>query len=147
MLNDVVKWKGRVQVRRFNEAGELTAELDFPNLVVTAGLASLAERIAIGATTAMSHMAVGTNATPAALADTALGTEVARVALTSVAAVGAVITYTASYGAGVGTGTLTEVGLFNAAAAGTMQARALFSAALPKGAADTVSITWTLTQG
>ena len=54
------------------------------------------------------------------------------------------IAYVASFVAGVGTGAVTEAGVFNAASAGTMLCRTVFSV-VNKGAADSMSITWTIT--
>jgi len=50
----------------------------------------------------------------------------------------------ASWAAGDGTGALVEAGILNAASAGTLLARVVFSV-INKGAADTLEITWTLT--
>lgn len=55
------------------------------------------------------------------------------------------ITATTTFGPGVGTGTITEAGLFNGTGAGkTMFSRSTFTG-IPKGASDTVSVTWTVT--
>jgi hypothetical protein len=94
----------------------------------------------------MSHMEVGTNSTAAAAGDTTLGAAVAgsRTALTSFTASGAVSTAVCTFGAGVGTGALTEAGIFNASSGGTMLCRTVFSV-VNKGAADSMTITWTIT--
>jgi len=49
-----------------------------------------------------------------------------------------------TFGAGVGTGAVTEAGIFNASSAGTMLCRTTFSV-INKAAADTLGITWTVT--
>jgi hypothetical protein len=54
------------------------------------------------------------------------------------------IEYVASFPAGTGTGAVTEAGVFNAASAGTMLCRTVFSV-VNKGAADAMSVTWTIT--
>ena len=87
-------------------------------------------------------MAIGTG-TPGA---SALGTELDRNALANKTRSGAVITFTATWAAGDGTGTLTEAGIFDAAAAGNMWCSTSF-AAKPKAAGDTLSATWTFTVG
>jgi hypothetical protein len=94
----------------------------------------------------MSHMAVGAGTAPAAAGNTALGTELGRVALGSTTATNNQVSYVASFGAGVGTGAVTEAGLFNASTGGTMLCRTVFSV-VNKEAADTMSITWTVTIG
>lgn len=141
-----VKLTGRLQIERRNEFGELVETLDVDNLVVTAGKNFIASRMKDATATAMTHMAVGTNNTAAAAGDTTLGTEVgaSRTALTSTTVSTNTVQYVCTFGAGVGTGSLTEAGLFNAAAAGTMLARTVFSV-ITKAAGDSLTITWTIT--
>ena len=92
----------------------------------------------------MSHMAIGTTNTAAAVGDTALAAEAARVALTSGVASANAVTYTATFPAGTGTGAIVEAGLLNAASGGTLLARTVFSV-INKGASDAMTITWTVT--
>jgi hypothetical protein len=92
----------------------------------------------------MSHMAIGSGTNDPVIGDNVLGTELGRVGLTSSGASGAVVTYVASFGVGVGTGAVTEAGIFNASSAGTMLCRTEF-AVVNKGADDSLSITWTIT--
>lgn len=120
----------------------LITEVD--NLVVDTGFAFLASRAVGAAATVMSHMAVGSNATAAAAGDIALGAEEGRVALSSAAASGDEVTYTATFPAGTATAVLREAGIFNAGSGGTMLNRAVFDA-ISKGASDSVTIQWTLT--
>ncbi|MEN6628548.1 MAG: phage tail protein, partial [Sulfuricella sp.] len=129
-----------------DEHGQIKEQRVHKNLVVTAGKAWIAARMkATGAPAEMTHMAVGTGSTAAADANTALGTESARVSLSS-AVSGAVVTYTASFPAGTGTAALTEAGIFNASSAGTMLCRTVFPV-VNKGASDSMAITWTVTVG
>lgn len=144
MKIEKLKFTGVVTIRRFNEqTGETLEERVIKNLVVTAGLAWIASRM-VGAPAVMSHMAVGTGAVAPADANTALGAELTRVALASSTAVGGVVTYVASYPAGVGTGALTEAGILNAATGGTLLARTAFPV-VNKGVNDAISITWAIT--
>jgi hypothetical protein len=91
-------------------------------------------------------MEVGTASTAASLAQTTLVAAVAgsRTALTSTTVTTSSIAYACTFGAGVGTGALVEAGIFNAASAGTMLCRTVFSA-INKAAADSLLITWTVT--
>jgi hypothetical protein len=89
-------------------------------------------------------MALGTTFAAANVSDTALGAEIGRVALTTASVVTNTITYTATFGAGVATGAITEAGVFNAASAGTMMCRTVF-AVVNKAAGDAVQITWAVT--
>lgn len=139
MINDGFKMKGRLTIA-LND--EVVQEVD--NLVVTTGKNYVASRIKDATATAMSHMAIGTGTTAAAAGDTALGSESARTALTSTTVTNNEIAYVDTFGAGTGTGAITEAGLFNASSAGTMLCRTVFSV-VNKGADDSMTITWTVT--
>jgi|TARA_B100000900_G_scaffold383002_1_gene370601 hypothetical protein len=139
MINDDLKLKGKLAIA-IN--GEVVQEVD--NLVVTAGKGYVASRIKDASATAMSHMEIGSGSTAAAASDTALGSALGRVSLTSTNVSSAVVTYVATFGAGTGTGAVTEAGLFNASSGGTMLCRTVFSV-VNKGSADSMTITWTVT--
>ncbi len=139
MINDDLKLKGKLAIA-IN--GEVVQEVD--NLVVTAGKGYVASRIKDATATAMSHMEIGSGSTAAAASDTALGSALGRVSLTSTSVSNAVVTYVATFGAGTGTGAVTEAGLFNASSGGTMLCRTVFSV-VNKGSADSMTITWTVT--
>ena len=94
--------------------------------------------------TAMSHMAIGTGSTAAAAGDSALGAEAGRVALTSTTVSSNEVAYVATFGAGTGTGAITEAGILNASSSGTLLCRTVFSV-VNKGSADSMTITWTVT--
>lgn len=146
MINDGIKVTGQLGITLTDADGNIKEQHLHKNLVVTVGKAWIAARMkATGAPTEMTHMAVGTGSTAAADANTALGTESARVSLSS-AVSGAVVTYTASFPAGTGTAALTEAGIFNASSAGTMLCRTVFPV-VNKGASDSMAITWTVTVG
>lgn len=142
--NEIVKATGALKIVVKAADGSVKQELDVKNLVVTTGLGFIASRMVDTSAGVMSHMAIGAGTANAALADAALGSELGRVALTSSSASGAVVTYTATFGAGTGTGAVTEAGLFNAASSGTMLCRTKF-AVVNKDVGDTMSITWTVT--
>ena len=139
-----VKATGALQVVLKDEFGNIKEERHIPNLVVTVGKNFIASRMVGTASAVMSHMAVGTSATAPADANTTLGAEIGRVALASSTASGNVVTYTANFPAGTGTGALTEAGILNAATNGTLLCRTVFSV-VNKAAADTLSITWNVT--
>ena len=137
-IQDNLKMKGRLQV---SLNGEVVRDID--NLVVTAGKNYVADRMKNNSSV-MSHMAIGSGNTAAAAGNTALGTELGRVALTSSTVSNAVVTYVASFAAGTGTGAVTEAGILTAASGGTMLCRTVFSV-VNKGSADSMTITWTVT--
>ena len=142
--NDSVKATGQVSIDIFGPNGELKEKAYIPNLVVAVGRAYIASRMKDDTATAMSHMAVGTGAVAADAADTTLGTEANRQLLSSTVVASNVVTYTANYVAGQGTGALTEAGVFNASSAGTMLCRTVFDV-INKAADDSMTITWTVT--
>ena len=131
--------KGRLTIA-IND--EVVQEVD--NLVVTTGKGYVASRMKDATATAMSHMAIGTGSTAAAASDSALGSESARVALTSTSVSGADVTYVATFGAGTGTAAITEAAILNASSSGTMLCRTVF-AVVNKAASDSMSVTWVVT--
>ena len=142
MINDGFNLKGKVEVR-LND--EVVREID--NLVVTTGKGFVAAsmiKTTSNSPAAMTHMAIGSNTTNPAAGDTALGTELGRVALTSAAVSGAVVTYIASFPAGTGTGAVVEAGILNASSSGTLLCHTEFDV-VNKGSADAITITWTVT--
>lgn len=143
MIQETVKATGALQIKLYGPDGKLKQEQNVKNLVVTTGKGFIAGRM-VGTPTVMSHMAIGSGTVDPTVGDTTLGTELGRVSLTSSAASGAVVTYVASFGAGTGTGAVTEAGIFNASSAGTLLCRTEF-AVVNKGADDSLSITWTVT--
>ena len=113
------------------------------NLVVTAGKNWVADRMN-DANAVMSHMAVGTGTTEALVAQTTLVTENDRNALTSTTVTDNAVAYVATWAAGDATAAITEAGIFDAATGGDMLARTVFSV-VNKGAADSMTVTWTVT--
>ena len=144
MLNDNIKVTGELRITVTNPEGNINQEVVIPNLVVTVGKNFIASRMKDATATAMTHMAIGSGTTAAAVGDTTLGTELGRVALTSTTVTTNNVAYVATFPAGTGTGAVTEAGLFNASSSGTLLCRTVFSV-INKGAADTLGITWTVT--
>lgn len=142
--NELIKATGALKIEVRGADGALKAEQEVKNLVVTTGLGFIASRMKDTTQAAMSHMAVGSGSTAAAAGNTALGTELGRVALTSTTVTANQTVYAATFPAGTGTGALAEAGIFNAGTAGTMLCRTVF-AVVNKEAGDSMSITWTVT--
>lgn len=141
---DTLKIEGNLIILK--TAGDGSQErIEHKNLVVSVGKTNIAARMSGNTAAVMSHMAVGTGNTAAVVADTTLQTELARVALTVAGGTPSsnTVTYSAAYGAGTGTGALTEAGIFNAASAGTMLCRTVFPV-INKQAADSITITWVI---
>lgn len=145
-MQENLKPTGLVKVVHTNASGALVQEFEVPNLVTTAGKSHIAAKIA--ATTnspvAMTHMAIGTGTTAAAVGDTTLGTEGGRVTLTNSVVSTNTVTYTATFPAGTGTGAVTEAGVLNASSGGTLLCRTVFPV-VNKAAGDSIAITWVVT--
>ena len=141
---DKTKATGKLTVEIKDKQGNVKETRELENLVVDTGLAFIASRMKDATATAMSHMAIGTGTSAAASGNTALGTEAARVALTSTTVTTNAVAYVCSFAAGTGTGAITEAGILNAASGGTLLCRTVFSV-VNKGASDSMTITWTVT--
>jgi hypothetical protein len=138
-----VQLRGHAKFELFGPAGELRETVEIDNLVTTAGKAGAAAQIAsTPALPKWGWMAIGTGS-PAA---TLLGSENARIAFSSNTSATNVDTVVATFGAGVGTGTITEAGTFDVVTANTVNMwTSATSFSITKGALDSLQITWTLT--
>lgn len=145
-LHSYIKLTGELTVQKFNSNNELIDQIHVPNLIVTTGKEHVAERMINDSEVKMSHMAIGSNTAVANVGNSALGTELGRVALTSSTRTGANVKYTAIFPAGTGTGSITESGIFNADTAGTMMCRTTFPV-ISKSNTETIAISWTVTVG
>ena len=142
MIIDDLQLTGVLQISLNNE---IVHQCD--NLVVTAGKNWVAGRFKDGSIPdEMSHMAIGSADTAPAAGNTALATELNRIALTTDGGTVSTNTvqYDASWTSAAAAYAIKEAGIFNAATGGTMLARTTF-AVINKGTDDTVSISWTIT--
>lgn len=144
-LKEALSITGRLTITLMDEAtGKVKQFLDVDNLVVTAGKEFIADCIrSEPGPDRMKEMAVGIDNTAPAVSDVELVDEVARIGLTA-SGTGQVITYQATFPAGVGTGALAEAGIFSADSPSTMLCRTTFPI-VNKGAADSIAINWNLT--
>lgn len=137
--------KGRVHIVLTDAQGNVKQENESDNLIVTVGKAFVASALITIPSIRFLYMAVGTSATSPALGQTALiGSELARVATTNSNPTSVTTQFVGSFGAGIGTGTIEESGLFSAASTGSMFSRYL-TGTFAKGSTDTLAITWTIT--
>jgi hypothetical protein len=143
MLQDTLKVTGAVSIVVTNKDGQVVDQRTIPNLVVNSGKAFIASAMK-QAPTFMSHLAIGSDNSTAAAAQANLGAELGRVALTSTTVTDNKVTYVGTLAAGVGTGAVTEAGIFNSNVAGTMLCRTVFPV-VNKGADDSISISWEIT--
>lgn len=144
-MQDNLKLRGDVFITVKDKDGQVKEQRHEKNLIVSSGLNFICSRMKDTTDDAMSHMALGSGATAAAAGDTDLGSLLgAREELDSTTVTDNTITYVSSFEAGDGTGAVTEAGIFNAAAAGTMLCRVVFPV-INKAADDTMSVTWAIT--
>lgn len=150
MILDDLKVKGKLKITHTKgETGEEKTYM-FNNLVVDAGLVYIAGRLVDTGTDAghtippeMSHMGIGEGVTTSSTNMTALESQLTRQTISVVNVGGATVQYDATYPPTVGTGALTEAGIFNDASAGTMLCRTTFPV-VNKQAADTITLQWTI---
>lgn len=145
-LENIFKVTGQVNIKVYDEYGNLKDERNTHNLVVTSGKQYIAGRMqGTSVPTVMGWMAIGTSTATPAVGQAVLTTEAGRVALASFTSGGtAAVTATATFPAGTGTGAITEAGIFNAVSAGTMLCRTTFPV-VNKAAGDSIAITWIIT--
>lgn len=143
-MQDSVKNTGTVLIQLLDADGNIIEELNEDNLVVDSGLTWIAALLT-SSPARMSHMAMGSNGAASSPGLVGLNNEIARVALEAATTAGKTTTYTANFPAGVGTGTLAELGIFNAAGGGTMLNRVVF-AAQTKESTTSVRVVWSVTQ-
>jgi hypothetical protein len=132
--------------------GHFSDKLVLSNLVTTAGASGVAARInGSGSPAAYTYIALGTNTTAAADANTQLGAEIttsggaraaASVSLVTTETSGdtAQLQNTFAFTTG-GTFAITESGVLNAASTGTLLARQVFSA-INVASGDSLQVTW-----
>lgn len=143
-LNENLKMKGELTIVVTGADGNVRESVHVPNLVVTAGKTYIASRMVGTSAGVMSHMGIGSGTASPVVGDTTLGTELGRVGLSSFTSSTNVVTATATFPAGTGTGAITEAGIFNAATNGTMLCRTTFPV-VNKLAGDSISINWVVT--
>jgi hypothetical protein len=141
-MKDQINLVGEVQILKNGEV-----VLEKKNLIVQVGKNFLASAVINSSTSPFVGMAIGTGTTAASTSDTALQTEIARAAFTTSSVSTNVVSLSNTYAAGVGTGSISEAGIFtNATSGGTMLSHVVFSS-IGKGALDTLTINWTITVG
>lgn len=124
--------------------GEVVAEFD--NIIVNDGFAAIGHRVSdpdyVG--DVFNYIAVGSGTTDPVVGDTALEAEIVRVEGEYTENTVNEWQIEATFIPGVGTGAITESGVLNAAAAGTLLSRQEFPV-VHKEAGDTLVVTWKYT--
>lgn len=148
MIKDTFKTIGELEIVLIDDKGKVKERLVVPNLVVNTGKNFITHRMISGANNVMNFMAIGSDSASPAVEDIALGSEVARVGLTSaqITSPGNRVSYVAAFNPGT-PATLTgirEAAIFNDPSGGEMLCRTVFSV-VNKDLLDTLTITWTVT--
>lgn len=144
MISDNIKMIGNVDIVLCDHNNNIKQHIECKNLVVSVGKSWIASRMINASSPTMSHMGVGTSAVVPSAGNTSLSAQVARVALTNTTRTTNQITYSAFFPAGIGTGSLTEAGIFNSSILGDMLCRTVFDT-INKDVSDTLTINWTVT--
>jgi len=157
MLNetkqDITLLKGKIRFELLDEKGNVKQVVEKDNTFMAVGDAHVADQLAAVPNEAkMGWIAIGTGATPLTVSSTELNSEIDRNPLSAgypeqgAGAADNDVIYKATWASGDGTGAITEAGIFNSSANGTILAGSTFPV-INKGASDTLTITWTVTAG
>lgn len=142
-MSNPITIKGRWTKRLYGPDGVLKQEVEGPNVICTNGkefLASfLASAAAAASTFTCKYVAVGTDSTAEAAANTALGIELARHTGVVSYVSNQIYQVTATFTTGVAVGAVVEYGLFSSSTGGTLLARDTESV-INVGANDTLEV-------
>lgn len=140
-----ILFSGTVLLQLFNGNGELIHALGGPNLVTTAGLGAVVDRMQSTSPAVWDYQGIGTGVTAANVTDTALGTEVGtRTQGTLSQPAATTDRLVTTFAAGNGTAAITETARFTASSSGVCVARQVFSA-INKAAGDSLAVTHDIT--
>lgn len=143
MITESIKGSGTLTIKLTKSDGSVEVK-KVKNLIVDAGLSYIASRINGDSANPVSNMGIGTGTGAATSSDTALQGQVANIALAGSTRAQNVITFSATFGAGTGTGAITEAGLFVGNPASAMLCRTVFPV-VNKQAEDSLAIDWEVT--
>lgn len=148
--------RGFIKIDHFDKKGVLIESVETPNVVTNVGFTEVAGLFCsdvAGSYTAFDYIGVGTGTTPQTYTDTTLEAEITDSGLARAAATGTLTTEsgiannTAQFVhqfSVTDTQAVTESGVFNAGAAGTLLCHQTFSA-INVADGDTLQITWKVT--
>ena len=140
-VEDKLRIRGRVTATiRDANTGEILEVIHGKNLVTDVGEELFMKWMNGEAADIITYCAVGTDNTPPAEGDVALGAEIDRLEITDQSRAGATITYSTFFASGDANGAWEEEGLFNAAVAGTMVTHTLFAATVNKDVTKTCTV-------
>ena len=138
--------KGHMSAELVHQNGEVERQ-EKDNIIVNVGFDFIANSMCLteNRPAAMQYIAIGTGTAPTADGQTLLGTVIAiNNATYSHSALSKTFSLATTFGPGVGTGAITEAGVFNAASGGIMLDRVVFDP-INKAANDTLNVHFTFT--
>lgn len=142
MMNDNLPIFGYVTAEMY-ESNNLIQTIEQPNLIVNVGKNALAKRIAFTDEPLIEKISIGTGSLTPLFDQTELDSPVAtRTAQFTLIEENNVVKYIVTFPEGIGTGNITEVGLFDTA--DTMISRTLLQTPFNKGPTRFLNITWRL---
>ena len=148
---DTLTIKGHVKFKFRNVLTGKVEIIEVDNLVTTAGKVAIIQNLrGVSSRGQINYCAVGTDATAPDVADTVLGTELARKLISVRSNTSNVATFQTFFNTSEANGTLAEAGLFGDAATTSADTGTLFchtAISKTKTSAETLTITWTTTIG
>lgn len=150
-LQNTITIKGHVKLEFRNvETGKVEV-FEIDNLVTTAGKVAIIQNLrGVSSRGVIKYCAVGTDATAPDIADTVLGTELARKLISVRSNTSNVATFQTFFNTSEGNGTLAEAGLFGDLATAVADTGTLFchtAISKTKTSSETLTITWTVSIG
>lgn len=140
---------GTYYVTVYGPDGQVKASEEIPNVVTTVGKEFIASFLksaaAAPATFTAKYVAIGTGSTAESIADTTLGTELARQTGTVSYTSGGIYNVTATFATGAAVGAVIEFGLLSSSANGTLLSRTVKSSAYNLGASDYIVVAYQMT--
>jgi len=145
MNTESIDIQGFVTFSVYDRNGNYLRSIEHKNLVTTGGKNYLIKKI-IGdpsiAGTIVSDIAVGDGSTAAAVSDTSLENEIARVAVDSIFDTDNVGTFLSALEVGVATGFIQEAGLYTNETTPTLVSRIVLPTAFSKQSTEAIQINW-----
>jgi hypothetical protein len=140
-MKDNIQMKGHVNAVLFDENGSIKQTLDTDNLVVTVGKEWIIDRIGTNTPATASWIVIGAGSTPADAGDTNIESRLAGANGTVTQPTATQHQVVTTFGATVGTGTVTEYALFGS---GSAMIGRIVTGSVAKGAADSLQVTYVL---
>jgi hypothetical protein len=141
---------GEFDLVLYDKTGKVKERKHVKNITVTTGFQAVSDMMgkASAQPVGFTYCGIGTGTIAPAIGDTNLGTPATCLAGGYTSSSATVWTNTTTFGAGVGTGSITEAGMFSSTwttgVGTTMLCRQTFGV-VTKGAADTLVVTWQYT--